>query len=170
MENEKRKVTANSGPLETTLLVAGLCRLAEILPMPNQQELTEQKLEAYQWALSDISLEPLEWALKRCAKECEFFPSAFEIRERAKDWQPTAERLEDRRRVDITRQAVIEGHTEPKQIVGISEEEARQRLKEVLPRERLIALGLEDPAPVDVEGRLETLRLQAMQLKNDLVH
>jgi hypothetical protein len=59
--------------------------------MRGSEAVTEEKIKAYIAVLSDISPDVLERALVRCGQECEWFPSAVEIRQRCENPQLAAE-------------------------------------------------------------------------------
>lgn len=53
--------------------------------MAEGEILTLAKIKSYELALGDLAVEQLEEGLRRCTKECKFFPSAAEIREKSRN-------------------------------------------------------------------------------------
>lgn len=72
-------------------LVNWLRILQETTKMRDGETLTPEKIKSYILVLADIPFEPLERGLRRSAKECTFFPTTAEIRERCENRQLAAE-------------------------------------------------------------------------------
>src|SRR5262245_3803046 len=45
----------------------------------SNDEITEEKCQAYEWDLRDIPIEKLERAFERADRECKYFPKPYEI-------------------------------------------------------------------------------------------
>ena len=126
--------------------------------MPSGEELTMEKIGAYEFALEKVSDAALATGLKRCMQECEFFPTTAEIRERCVvpgAIEAAYERF-TQRQLSAPKQKLIRS--------VLDDPAVRQEVIALMPRHARIAAGIEPPSEIDVAARIEELRRQAEKL------
>lgn len=69
--------------------------LAETTKMREGEQLTPEKIKSYLLVLVDVPIEDLDRGLQRCSRECIYFPTAAEIRERCTNFTLAAEQAWD---------------------------------------------------------------------------
>lgn len=159
--NDKKKLSVDG------LLGTYLYAMSKTCKLPSGFFLTNDTLAAYRLALENIPVELLERALIRCDQECEWFPSAFEIRQRAENAIPAAEARRLARQVNEARQRFERGEDAP-QLKSVTDDEVRLLAGQVLSRKDLLRLGFEKPrelSPIEKESRIAELKAQAEYLK-----
>lgn len=170
MEDEKHRNNAKLDkrkPSVAGLLATGLHLLSKTCKHREGFSLTDDTLAAYEVALGDLEAEILECAMIRCARECEWFPSATEIRQRAETIVHPEEARKLMRQVQESRERFERGEDAP-QLKSVTDEEVRLLAGEILSREDLLRLGFEKPrelSPIEKEARLAELQRQAESLK-----
>lgn len=133
--------------------------LAETTLQKTGDELTVEKIKSYEIALAKVSDRALVVGLRRCVEECKFFPTAEEIRERC-----VLPKEEQEAIYESFTQRVIEAAKSRKHLPSILDEDVQRRIAEAMPRSRQIALGIQNPRPVDVAARVNELKRQASML------